>query len=523
MKLLSRKWTSYLWVLLPLSIAFFLRSPMFLHGDFYYLIDQARDLMLVKDIVIDGNITLIGARSGLGGIFHGPLWLYMLVPTFLLSGGDPFWTLIPVFLSVGLGIVAAGFFIGLKLYGKLFAVIFSLFLAIAPSLIDSTVSMTNAQVMPLIFLAYLYSTILYLRGREKFLIGSILLIGVGFQFESAFSVFLVPLTVAAVLLRRKIPPIKDVAFGVVGALFAVSSFILFELRNKFLMSGTALKLFSGGVEQQSGYEQYADLGFRIQDRIQLFASSFFSPLFQTNTLSNVSVLLVYIIVIGWLFFQFVIKKQQDEKIKELIFLLLIPVLYFSLFILYPHPLWPHYLLPITISSSLLLTVGIFRLIQLRSLKPFVIFLSVVILLPAIQYASTTYSTPYQPSSEGSYLNQLQVADSVYQDAGAESFGYFTYHPAILTYSMDYLFWWLDSAKYHTSPTNIKQASTYLILYKAEATDKNAHQFWKTKVVRTTGTVTDDWSFSSGIRVEKLSIIEHEPEPDPNYYINLTFR
>ena len=65
-----------------LLLGFLLRSKPYLNGDFNYFLDQARDLLLTKQIVVDHNFTLIGARAGIGGIFHGPIWLYMIAPFF---------------------------------------------------------------------------------------------------------------------------------------------------------------------------------------------------------------------------------------------------------------------------------------------------------------------------------------------------------------------------------------------------------------------------------------------------------
>jgi len=72
---------------------------MLLNGDFYYLLDQSRDMLLAQSIVIDHKLTLIGARTGLGGLFHGALWIYMITPFFMLAKGNPFLRL-PLFLNL---------------------------------------------------------------------------------------------------------------------------------------------------------------------------------------------------------------------------------------------------------------------------------------------------------------------------------------------------------------------------------------------------------------------------------------
>lgn len=263
-----------------LVISFFLRSYMYLHGDFSFFLDQARDISLVKEIVVNRDIPLIGARSGLGGIFHGPLWLYIVSIPFFIAGGDPYWTLVPLFLFVSMGIIFVGYIVGKRLYDSLTGLLIALFLGINPALLQANAVTTNAQVMPLIFLLYIFSIIKYLRGRANYFILAIIAIGLGIHFESAFSIFLLPLTLIVLLFNKKFPSIKIIFIGIGCFLLTVSTFIVFELRHNFLMTNAALGLFKGQVKPLKGYEQFSDVWFRIQDRFQHLLQYFFYPLFE---------------------------------------------------------------------------------------------------------------------------------------------------------------------------------------------------------------------------------------------------
>jgi hypothetical protein len=199
-------------MLFILIFGLLLRSHMFFHGDFSYLVDQSRDLLLAKSIVVDQKLTLIGARTGIGGIFHGPLWIYLITPFFALTNGHPFYTLVPLFLLVSLGTIIAGFFIGRQLYGKWTGFVFALLLAISAPLIHTVPSTTNAQVLPLVFLCYLFAIMRFLRGSEAAFILALFCIGLGLQFESAFAVLWIPLT---------LPTLRHTAIG--AAAFLVTA------------------------------------------------------------------------------------------------------------------------------------------------------------------------------------------------------------------------------------------------------------------------------------------------------------
>src|SRR6185295_42021 len=127
-----------------------------------YLSDQSRDLLLAKSIVVDHKLTLIGGRTGFGGLFHGALWIYIIAPFFALAKGDPFNTLVPLFVIVNLGVVVAGFFVGAKLYGKWMGLLIALFLSLSGVLVGQTPVTSNAEMLPVISLFYIYSIVKYI-------------------------------------------------------------------------------------------------------------------------------------------------------------------------------------------------------------------------------------------------------------------------------------------------------------------------------------------------------------------------
>lgn len=503
-------------------LAFLLRANMYVHHDFNFFLDQARDMNLVKQIAVNHKFTLIGARSGLGGIFHGPLWLYMLTPFFLLSNGDPFWTLVPLFLLVSVGIVLAGYFFGRKLYGVLTGLVFALILAINPQLLAANLITTNAQVMPLIFILYLYGIIQFIRGKDFYFIVSILAIGLGFQFESAFSIFLLPLTLVGILFRKTIPNKKILMLSLLVFLVSVSNFIFFDLRHQLLMTHAALGLFQGKVQPIKGYEQYSYLGFRVQDRTQLLQSYFFDSLFQPNAIMSVLIGCLLLTSTTLIFWKKKKPASQKKFKKEYLFILLIPFLYYGIYIFYPMPLWSHYILSLSVTSVFLLTLVIKKLSAYPIGGYVVLIILVLLLYPSFIWIQQTYSHSYSPLIDGSYLNQKAVVDKIFADAGANNFGYFEYSPAILTYNMDYLLWWVNQ-KHNRTITNTKQPLTYLIMFPPTSKDYGAYAFWKKNVVRTNGKVLSHWLMRGGITIEKLQISPQEPPADPNYYQNLLFR
>ena len=84
----SRIVTYFLLICLLLAAVQALLPMIF--GTINFHVDVARDFLVIRDIVQNHKITLIGPRSGgIPGVFHGPLWLYLNIPSYLVGHGDP--------------------------------------------------------------------------------------------------------------------------------------------------------------------------------------------------------------------------------------------------------------------------------------------------------------------------------------------------------------------------------------------------------------------------------------------------
>ena len=73
-----------------LLILFYLFSRFYRLEELYtFSFDQYRDAWVVKQIIIDKKLVLIGPQSSFYGIFYGPGWYYSLVPFYWIFGLNP--------------------------------------------------------------------------------------------------------------------------------------------------------------------------------------------------------------------------------------------------------------------------------------------------------------------------------------------------------------------------------------------------------------------------------------------------
>lgn len=519
-----KKHRTLLFLLCFIVIAFLLRSRMFLYGDVYFLPDQGRDMLLVKSIVADHKLTLIGGHAGLGGLFHGPLWWYLLTLSFTLSGGNPYWTLVPVYEIVSLGIIISSFFIAKKLYGEFIAVAVAGLLTFSETFISTIQFTSNSQVMPLIYVFYLFSIITYIRGSNRSIILSWLFIGLGIHFESAFAIMLVPTTVFAVYYRKIKPDARYIILSIVVFLVSISNFIFFDLRHGFLMTKSILSLLSGHTKTSMHQAAYSSIFSHLTDRLEWFSITLRSGLYTQNM---INIMLFISIVTGGIIFSYQewIKNHYRDKIREIMFMAISIVIVYVGYFLYPFPLQAHYVQSLTIPVIFSLAFCIEVLSTKIIGRVVVVFFVLGTLIPAMSTIITEYTskTVYSPTTEGSYRNQLAAVDYVYKDASGKPFGYFIYDAPIVTYGMDYLFWWRGKKFYHYIPTSTKLPITYLIMLPSPVGDLQAHNFWKKNMVKTNGKIMKETLLPGNIIIQKLAIDSSEGPANPNYYQNLIFR
>lgn len=504
--------------LLVLLVGFFLRSRMIINGDFWFTPDQARDMLLARDVVVSHKPILIGARSGIEGIFHGPLWIYMVSIPFALSGGDPqkvSW----LFLVVSFAVVLGMSWVAYKLYNKWIAFLVLVVLSFSQGLYTVINDTTNAHGLPLVMIGFLYSLILFIRGNKKAFLITIFFAGLAFEFQAAFAIFLLPYTILlALLIDRSIFTLKNIGLGIGVYALSLISLILFELRHHFLTTKAVIQIFThpGGLQPIKGYEQYSNIFFRIHDRLQTLINTPYLILPTYN-------FFLYLLAVGIILSAGVIlfrTRKNNEFRKEYALLFLFPVFVYVLYILYPLPVWTHYTFAMPVIIALLFALSCFIVWPYQLGKLTIILFFLLVLPDVTSQLQSMYKQPYIPATDGSYRNQLSVADSILADAGGKPFSYFVYAPPVVTYGMDYLLWWQGNRKYHMIPSNQKQTGLmYIVLY-PNAQDASAHQYFITHVLHTHAKLLSTKMFPGDIIVQKRLVTSNEQPVDPNYYAQI---
>jgi len=505
---------------LIIILGLLLRLTFLLPDRFIFFLDAARDFILVDQIVTDHRIFLIGGRSGVQGLFHGPLWLYMLVPIAHITQGNPYLMGILTMVVYVCVSVVSSYVIAKHFYGWVVAVLFALMLVTAQSIVTFSLTMTNAHMAPVVFIGFLFAGVSFIRGNEKSLLVQALCVGLMVHFESAFAVFLPLLIALQFLLAKKIARWKTLFMSCVVFTLSISSYIVFELRHSFLMTNTVLNIISGKIQPSPDSQHLQNIGVLISDRLSGFFYYFMRPFAWEHIILNI--FSIGALLLGTLF---VLRGRShdssDRNNKELIWIFSIPWIYYTVFLLYKQILWAHYSFALTTSASLLAAILIGRLFFLGKIqKTLAITITIVAFLSIGIAIMQTFDLLKKPPSKD-YLSQRDAAEYVLTDSKGEV-NYFVYDPGQLTYKMDYLIRYFARSK-NVRVQNNKVGYVYLFLYPPPTWNPGGAQWWKENIINTQEEVVAERNFNDVVIVQKIKVGNDEKPVNETYFQNVFFR
>lgn len=245
---------------------------------------------IVKDIVVDKHIRLIGQMTTAHGIFIGPLFYYLLIPFFFLTKMDPVGAIIPITI-IGVLTVASYYFVFSRLFSKQIGLVASFLYAVllSPVLFDRRVVPSTPTNLWLVW--YFYTVINILRGNHSVLPLLGLLAGLIWHIHIALlpTLAVIPF---AMILSRKFPNPKQITISLVAFLIPFLPFLLFEVRHNFSQTSAFVKGFTVNQGGDTGFDKLNLVIIKIASNINRL---FFYPQdlkFVNHTLFGVFVLLL---------------------------------------------------------------------------------------------------------------------------------------------------------------------------------------------------------------------------------------
>lgn len=417
-------------IIIILMFGIVYRLALTANGNFLFNMDNARDMVDLREMVVLHKPRLIGPTSAIEGFFNGPFWYYLLAVPFILSGGNPYASII-----MEIALWAIGGFFLLKLVGRWgkWLILPAGILWIASNyIVLANLYAFNPNPVTLLAPLFVYLLVEYLeKNKAIHIILTWFLAGLFFNFEMNFGVFTPLIILASVILTGNIKLLKQRWFwiGVLVFVLTVLPQVIFDLKHQFIMSKALLRHLS---ENSSG-------AFDLLKRFQAISSGFFDTF--SATLMNHKLLAVIILI---LLIPVLLKKGNDKVVSVSMIFIAVPFL-------------GYLILPVTVNPWHLggeMAVSLILIAYLlKKLKIISFLLSLAIIFFGISNIANFFMRDFaKPNLDPSlYKNEISAIDYVYKYANGRNFKVYAYLPSVYDYPYQYLFWWYGQKKYGYIP------------------------------------------------------------------------
>lgn len=483
------------------------------HRDILYHTDIARDLMILEEMVDEHKLSLIGARSSIPGVFHGPAWYYLNLPVFYFSDGNPiatgwFW----LFLSVSAAV--AFYCLSAKILGK------------KAALLATTLVISLKMALPIglgqqsgaffLIFVYFYFVWRYLQQRRWWqLVLAMLTVGMIIQFQMAFGGPMLILT--GVYLIYEI--FKSKKYGHLGCLVALliplSTFIFFDYRHDFLQTRSVWRYFTSGENGGENFSIWAYLQQRwwaVTDCFKLIKSEQRWIMIGTSVLTWAS-----LIYSKWQI------KHESKSVQSAWRLSVIMIIGFWLVTLpFKGSIWWFYY------ESLLPPLAIWVAYAVVKLRYWWWYFLLIMMMSVSVITEWKWNEFYFSGGATDHefywsFYQHLVAD-IQKNAAGSDYSYYVFTMDRYGYQAKYALSYALKKEHMEKHVHEKLPVTYLVIGRNDWGDDYV-QAWKIGDVKIEREADEKWEYNSGYKVERYNLTEEERQvkSNPNLIKGLEMR
>ena len=290
--------------------------------NFFY--DVARDMEVVRQMIVEGKLTLLGPQTSFGlnsplETYFGPLYYYLVAPALLFSRLDPLGPAILTAFFSFLGAILFFLFLR-KIVANRWLALFGFFLyVISPLTVEYSRFPWNPNFLPFFSVLILIFLNIFLISKKWFLTLTLgFLSGCLFQLHYVAAGLILALLISLFIFNpQKI--FSRLFFWISGFILGILPIIFFEIRHSFFLTKSVVENLTINSDNL-----WFSLG-RIWVYLQTFLARFFgldnySTVMMERSHSMTSLILTFIFI-GFLIFLWLDKKEEKER-KIILFLTL---------------------------------------------------------------------------------------------------------------------------------------------------------------------------------------------------------
>ena len=111
--------------------------------------DQGHDMLMLRALVRDGVIPLLGPPTSIGDVHHGALYYFLLAPAAALTGGDSPLAVVALIALAGIAAVGLTWWLARSIAGPVAGLLAGLAMAISPAAVDESSFIWNPNLIAL--------------------------------------------------------------------------------------------------------------------------------------------------------------------------------------------------------------------------------------------------------------------------------------------------------------------------------------------------------------------------------------
>ena len=238
-----------------------------------FLGDEGRDVLVVKRMIVDHDLTLLGPTASVGGFYLGPIYYYFMVPFLWLWNLDPTGPAIMVALF-GIATVYLVYVVGRDFFGRRAGLVSAAAYALSPLAIAMSRSSWNPNIVPFFSLLLIYLLWRSIVKKESFLLFWVgVILGIGLQLHYLFLFLFGVAFVWYLVTGRRRELVRFYALGIAGVIVGFSPFLAFELLKGFPNTQTIIRYLGSG--EDTGFSLLRAAGTVSEVTFRLFGRLIF--------------------------------------------------------------------------------------------------------------------------------------------------------------------------------------------------------------------------------------------------------
>ncbi len=218
--------------------------------------DQGHDMLVLRSLVRDGVVPLLGPPTSIGDVHHGALYYYLLAPAAFLTGGDSPLAVTLLIAVAGIAAVIVTWWLAREIAGPVAGLVAGLAMAVSASAVEESTFIWNPNLIALssaVALAGAWHA--WTSGRPRWWLAAGAGLAVTMQCH-VLGITMLPIVGALLVAdaRRRSPGVERRSvwrFGLGGLAIIAISFlplVIHELTTDFAEVGAALDYLRAGGE-----------------------------------------------------------------------------------------------------------------------------------------------------------------------------------------------------------------------------------------------------------------------------------